>query len=267
MSYRAKIRKLPRSAVHFANNFTPTIEKHDILRKFVTAHVRFYTMLSFSIIFSRRNKMFTGLIEETGTILSTQRRGTSKRLVIAANLVMDDLNIDDSIAINGACQTVIARSDTSFSVDSIDETLRKTTLGNLSRNSRVNLERAVRADSRLGGHIVQGHVDCTGKIREIHDIQGSRQVWVEFPPEFGKYVVPVGSVCLDGVSLTVARVERNAVMVALIPHTLAVTTLGEWKTGDPLNIEFDIIGKYVEKMTAGYGKIPSVFDTFSTHPE
>lgn len=180
---------------------------------------------------------------------------------------MNDLKIDDSISINGACQTVISRTATTFSVDSIDETLRKTTLGQLTRNSRVNLERAVRADSRLGGHMVQGHVDCTGRIRTINDIQGSRQVWVEFPPEYSKYVVPIGSICLDGISLTVARTEKNAVMVALIPHTLAVTTLADRKTGDTLNIEFDIIGKYVERMTAGYHKTPSVFDQLATQSE
>lgn len=211
--------------------------------------------------------MFTGLIEEIGIIHSAESRGTSKRLVVKASTVMSDLKIDDSVAINGACQTVIARTETTFSVDSIDETLRKTTLGQLTRNSRVNLERAVRADSRLGGHIVQGHVDCTGKIRTINDIQGSRQLWVEFPAEYSKYVVPVGSICLDGVSLTVARTERNTVMVALIPHTLAVTTLSDRKTGDTINIEFDIIGKYVEKMTAGYHKTPSVFDQFATQPD
>ncbi len=211
--------------------------------------------------------MFTGLIEEIGTIHLAESRGTSKRLVVNAKSVMSDLKIDDSISINGACQTVIARTETKFSVDSIDETLRKTTLGRLVRNSRVNLERAVRADSRLGGHIVQGHVDCTGKIRDITEIQGSRRMWVEFPAEFSNYVVPVGSICLDGVSLTVARAERNCIMVALIPHTLSVTTLSERKTGDLLNIEFDVIGKYVEKMTAGYQKTPSVFDAMASQPE
>ena len=211
--------------------------------------------------------MFTGLIEEIGTIHSAENKGTSKRLVVTAKTVMNDLKIDDSISINGACQTVISRTATTFSVDSIDETLRKTTLGQLTRNSRVNLERAVRADSRLGGHMVQGHVDCTGRIRTINDIQGSRQVWVEFPPEYSKYVVPIGSICLDGISLTVARTEKNAVMVALIPHTLAVTTLADRKTGDTLNIEFDIIGKYVERMTAGYHKTPSVFDQLATQSE
>ena len=211
--------------------------------------------------------MFTGLVEETGIVASVEPRGSSKRLVIRADKVLSDLGIDDSIAVSGACQTVVARSADSFSVDSIDETLRKTTLGGYTRGTTVNLERAVRADSRLGGHIVQGHVDCTGTISSIAEIQGSRQLWLEIPGAFSRYVVPVGSICLDGVSLTVARVEGHRVMVALIPHTLAVTTLGQRKSGDKLNVEFDIIGKYVEAMLKGYRGTATVFDSLKTQPE
>lgn len=219
-------------------------------------------------LYIEAGEMFTGLIEEIGVVASVERRGTSKRLTVKANIVMSDMKTDDSIAVNGTCQTVVSCDANIFSVDSIDETLRKTTLGTLSVGSRVNLERAIRAGGRFGGHIVQGHVDCVGIIRTINDIQGSRQMWIEFPREFSRYVVPVGSVCLDGISLTVARVESARIMVALIPHTLSVTALGERKVGDNLNIEFDIIGKYVENMTAGYRTdTPSVFESMKIQPE
>lgn len=212
--------------------------------------------------------MFTGLIEEIGTIVSVERRGSSKRLAVKADIIMSDLKTDDSVTINGTCQTVTSCEASVFSVDSIDETLRKTTLGVLSVGSRVNLERAMRAGGRFGGHIVQGHVDCVGIIRTINDIQGSRQMWVEFPKEFSRNVVPVGSICLDGISLTIARVENARIMVALIPHTLSVTTLGDRKVGDSLNIEFDIIGKYIEKMIQGFrSDMSSVFDALKTQPE
>ncbi len=214
--------------------------------------------------------MFTGLIEEIGSIASSEHRGTSRRIIVNAKIIMSDVKADDSISINGACQTVVTHTDTTFSVDAIDETLRKTTLGSLISGQKVNLERAVRAGSRLGGHIVQGHVDCVGTIRSIAELQGSRQLWVEFPPQFSQYVVPVGSICLDGVSLTVARADQNRVMVALIPHTLAVTTIGLKRVGDKLNIEFDIIGKYIEKMTSSYrasSKSSSPYDDFHTQPE
>ena len=214
--------------------------------------------------------MFTGLIEEIGIIKSVAVIGNNRRLKVQASKIVSDVNIDDSVSINGACQTVIKHDANSFEVVAVQETLLKTTLGNFKVGSVVNLERAMRLGDRLGGHLVQGHVDCVGRIIKIEPASGSWQVWVEFPSGYSQYVIPVGSVCIDGISLTVARVEKNRLMVAIIPHTFEFTTLQKTRTGDFVNIEFDILGKYIEKMFLTHQKNnteKSVLDSWVSQPD
>lgn len=194
--------------------------------------------------------MFTGLVEETGVVRTVRPQGGGRRLTIEARRVMDDLKIDDSVAVNGCCQTVVARTATTFDVEAIEETLAKTTLGAFVAGTRVNLERAMQLGGRLGGHLVQGHVDCRGTVGSIEELDTSHNVWVEFPEEFARYVIPVGSICIDGISLTVARKDGNRLMVSIIPHTWKETTVGELRPGAMVNLEFDLVGKYIESIMA-----------------
>lgn len=193
--------------------------------------------------------MFTGLIEETGSIVFATDTEGGKRLTIRADRVIEDLAIDHSIAVNGVCLTVVERTHEAFSVDVVAETLRKTTTGLLNTGSRVNLERAVRLSDRLGGHIVQGHVDTTGSVEEISIDGAGWEMWVAFPKQYRKWLIPVGSICIDGVSLTVAELEDTRFKVAIIPHTLSVTTLSSLTPGSTVNLEFDLLAKYIENIT------------------
>jgi riboflavin synthase len=193
--------------------------------------------------------MFTGIIEEIGKIKSIKPVSGSYRITVDAKIVTNDLKIDDSVSLNGACQTVIHKTESEFTVEAVEETLRKSTLGKFKPGNKINLERAMKLGERLGGHLVQGHVDCKGRVQTIQSEGTGKLLWIEFPIEFAKYIVPVGSICIDGVSLTVAKKERNRFMVSIIPHTWKMTTLGELKTGSEVNLEFDIIGKYVESLT------------------
>ncbi|MBK9247163.1 MAG: riboflavin synthase [Ignavibacteria bacterium] len=211
--------------------------------------------------------MFTGLIEEIGIIQSIHSEGSNRRITVKGELVMDDIKIDDSISVNGVCQTVIGRTVNTFDVISIEETLQKTTFHTLKSGSKVNLERAMKFGGRMGGHIVQGHIDCVGNVVSIEMLNGSWNLWIEFPSHFSKYVVPVGSICIDGVSLTVARSESNRLMVAVIPHTYKVTILGNIKVGSIVNLEFDILGKYIEKLLKGSSTYTSVLQSWVTQPE
>jgi riboflavin synthase len=161
---------------------------------------------------------------------------------------MDDLAIDHSVAVQGVCLTVVDHDDSSFAVDVIPETLTKTTIGALGEGSHVNLERAVRMADRLGGHLVQGHVDATGVVQEIVTDDGRWEIWISFPTTFHKWLIPVGSICVNGVSLTVADLNESAFKVAIIPHTLEVTTLRELSVGDQVNLEFDLLAKYIEQL-------------------
>ncbi len=192
--------------------------------------------------------MFTGLIEEVGTIENITQLGGGKKIKIKANKVIEDVKIDDSIAVDGCCQTVIQFDKNNFEVVAIEETLRKTTLGSFKIGQKVNLERALRVGDRLGGHYVQGHVDCVGSIKKVLKEKTDWLVSIQFPVEFKKYVVNVGSICLNGISLTVAKVENNVLTVAIIPHTFENTNLKNWKVGSKINLEFDILGKYVESI-------------------
>ncbi len=197
--------------------------------------------------------MFTGLIEEIGHIVMVESMGTARRFTIRAEKILADAKIDDSICVSGVCLTVVAVADNTFQVQAVDETLRKTTLGKLHASSRVNLERALRPVDRLGGHFVQGHVDGTAQVGDLVPQAAGKLMIVEFSgaaSELLRYIIPHGSIALDGVSLTVARLEDSRITIALIPHTLAQTTLGARQPGDWLNVETDLLGKYVERLLA-----------------
>ena len=192
--------------------------------------------------------MFTGIIEELGTIRSIRRGAASAVLSIGAEAVLSDLRIGDSVAVNGVCLTATGVDGSGFTADVMHETLQRSSLGALGPGSRVNLERAMAADGRFGGHIVSGHIDGTGTIAERR--RDDNAVWytVSAPPALLRYIVEKGSVAIDGISLTVASVEADRFSVSVIPHTAAVTLLGAKGPGDVVNLETDIIGKYVERL-------------------
>ena len=196
--------------------------------------------------------MFTGLIERVGTIGNIETVGDSRRLTveIGDDDYLQDAQIGESIAVNGVCLTVIESSKSQFSVEAIEETMRRTNLGRLQIGSRVNLERALLANARLGGHIVQGHVDGVGCV-VVSRSEGAGW-WTTFEPPFAlmKFIVEKGSICIDGISLTVANASYNKFSVALIPHTREVTTAQSWNEGVLVNLEVDIIAKYVERLTS-----------------
>ena len=192
--------------------------------------------------------MFTGIVEELGTIRSIRRGAASAVLSIGAEAVLSDLRIGDSVAVNGVCLTATGVDGSGFTADVMHETLRRSSLGALGPGSRVNLERAIAADGRFGGHIVSGHIDGTGTITARR--QDDNAVWytVSASPALLRYIVEKGSVAIDGISLTVASVEADRFSVSVIPHTAAVTLLGAKGPGDVVNLETDIIGKYVERL-------------------
>lgn len=191
--------------------------------------------------------MFTGIVEEIGIVKSLEFKANGAKIVISCQKVVEDVKIGDSIAIDGVCQTVIAFNSSEFSAEISDETLKVTTLGNLKSGNTVNLERALTLSSRLGGHIVSGHVDCMGKFINIEKLSDFYNLQFEIPEEQEKYVVYKGSITINGVSLTVANIVDNIVSVAIIPHTYNNTSLKDLKLGQDVNIETDILGKYVEK--------------------
>ena len=192
--------------------------------------------------------MFTGIVEELGTIRSIRRGAASAMLSIGAKAVLSDLKIGDSVAVNGVCLTATAVDGSGFAADVMHETLNRSSLGALVPGSRVNLERAMAASGRFGGHIVSGHIDDIGTIAERR--RDDNAVWytVKTSPNLLRYIVEKGSITIDGISLTVAAVEADRFSVSLIPHTAAVTILGSKGPGDIVNLETDIIGKYVEKL-------------------
>ena len=196
--------------------------------------------------------MFTGLVEEIGTVAALDVRPDGARLRVSATRVVDGLALGDSVAVDGACLTVVAIHDEGFEIDAVTETLTRTALGDRSVGDPVNLERALRAGDRLGGHLVQGHVDGTGRISSVTDVGTGSRIGVTAPPEILRYVVEKGSITLDGVSLTVAGRDREGFAVALIPHTLGETTLGRMVPGRRVNLEVDLVAKYVEALVAPY---------------
>lgn len=191
--------------------------------------------------------MFTGIVEEIGKVKAFERCSSGAVISVECQVVLDDTKIGDSIAINGVCQTVVEISGKTFMANVSDETLRVTTFQDLKSGDYVNLERALCLNSRLGGHIVSGHVDCTGKFLYSEKLNEFYDLMFELPCEFEKYIVQKGSVTINGISLTVANVEGNVFKVAVIPHTFSNTNLKTLKAGDCVNIETDILGKYVEK--------------------
>ena len=196
--------------------------------------------------------MFTGIVEEVGVIKSIRRGSGSAVLEIAAKTVLEDIHLGDSIAVNGVCLTATSFTGGSFTADVMHETLDRSSLASLRPGSRVNLERAMAADGRFGGHIVAGHVDGVGTVVETR--RDDNAVWytISAGPEVLRYVVEKGSVTVDGISLTVAKVGPDRFAISAIPHTVAVTVLKDRNPGDKVNLETDIIGKYVEKLlTAG----------------
>jgi riboflavin synthase len=195
--------------------------------------------------------MFTGLIEEKGSLLNKIKTGDGFRLIISADNVFDDLEIGSSISVNGVCLTVVELKEKSFSVDTIEETLKKTNLGLLSINDKVNLERPLKAEARLGGHFVLGHVDTTGVVVSVQELSNSHFMTISFPEIFRKYLIYVGSVAIDGVSMTVAEVTKTAFSIGIIPHTWSETIFSGKKPGDTVNLEFDVLGKYVENIMDG----------------
>ncbi len=193
--------------------------------------------------------MFTGIVKDVGAVESSRKRGGCVRLSVrfTNREEFQGLARDESVAINGACQTVVALGERTFEVDTIQETLEKTTLGSLRPGEPVNLERAVRPMDRLGGHFVQGHVDCVGMVEAVHDYGESREIWISFPERFDALVVPVGSIAVDGVSLTVAKTGQHSLAVAIIPYTFGNTTISTLAAGQRVNLEFDILGKYIAR--------------------
>ncbi len=192
--------------------------------------------------------MFTGLVEEMGTVRERTPSAAGARMVIACDVVRDGLAIGDSVSVNGACLTVVHMDEDAFAVDCVEETLRRTSVGDRQAGDRVNLERAMRVGDRLGGHIVQGHVDGTGTIRSITPEGDGVLMSISAPDEVLRYVVEKGSITVDGVSLTVASREPDGFTIALIPHTMQATTLGPDAVGRRVNLEADVVAKYVEAL-------------------
>jgi len=200
--------------------------------------------------------VFTGIVEAVGEVRRFEDRGDGARIQVFAPAVTDGVRIGDSVAVNGACLTVTARRDDVLDFDVVRETLDRTNLGSLGVGSRVNLERALRADGRLDGHLVQGHVDETGVVDRIERDGDDVRLFVDCDAGFARLLVEKGSVCIDGVSLTVVGVGARSFDVALIPHTLEVTTLGSLGPGGRVNLEADILGKYVVRYLERLGVSP-----------
>ena len=192
--------------------------------------------------------MFTGIVEELGQVVAVEVLPDACRLTVRGPLVTSDVDPGDSIAVNGVCLTVVDSRDGSFTADVMAETLKRSSLGALCEGSPVNLERAVRLSDRLGGHVVQGHVDGVGSIERVAPDEHWTVVRVSLPGELARYVVEKGSITVDGVSLTVSAIGGDWFEVCLIPTTLAATTLGAKGVGDPVNLEVDVMAKYVEKL-------------------
>lgn len=192
--------------------------------------------------------MFTGLVEELGRVIALDPIGDGIRLRIDAVAVLDDIEMGASIAVNGVCLTVVDFDDSGFAVDAVPETMERSSLGTLEPGSSVNLERSVRASDRLGGHIVQGHVDATTTILKIESYDdGSWRYHFVLDEGLAPYVVEKGSITIDGISLTVASLEAGSFSIAVIPHTAQVTTLGAKEVGAVVNVEVDVLAKYVER--------------------
>jgi riboflavin synthase len=194
--------------------------------------------------------MFSGIVEEVGRIIRIEQRGENRRITVAVAQAPKELKTGDSVSVSGVCLTALDIKPGSFSADLAPETWIRTSFSCIHEGARVNLELPMKADGRFGGHIVQGHVDGVGKVISLERIADSDNWWleIELPDEVEKYTVYKGSICIEGISLTVAGLDKNRCTVAIIPHTVEATNLNSLKTGDPVNLEADLIAKYVEKM-------------------
>jgi riboflavin synthase len=192
--------------------------------------------------------MFTGIVRELGRLASIASSGDGAQLVVAAPATAPSVAIGDSVAVNGVCLTVIAIDDSTLAFDAVPETMRRSALGSLATGDAVNLEPALRAGEPLGGHVMQGHVDGVGRVRSVEPEGDGKRIWIDAAAELLGYCVEKGSIAVDGVSLTVAALDDAGFAVALIPHTLAETTLGGASPGDPVNLEVDVLAKYVERL-------------------
>jgi len=204
--------------------------------------------------------MFTGIVEEKGTVGHISLAGISGSIAIKARKVLEGTRIGDSIAVNGVCLTVVSLRPDGFTADVMAETIRRTGLGSLKPGDQVNLERAMAADGRFGGHIVAGHIDGVGTIRSAVPEGNAIWITIDAPPQILRYIVEKGSIAIDGISLTVAYVDESVFKVSVIPHTAAETTLLSKKAGDIVNLENDIVGKYIEKLmrpVSAYGAEPA----------
>jgi riboflavin synthase len=197
--------------------------------------------------------MFTGIIEEVGRVTDIMDKGGTRRLTVSATKSAKQLKRGDSIAVSGVCLTAVEITPESFSADLAEETWNRTSFSRIKPGALVNLELPMRADGRFDGHIVQGHVDGTGTFISLDRIRQSDDYWlrIEIPPELARYVIFKGSLSIEGISLTIARIDGTQVTTAIIPHTLEMTNLKSFKAGDPMNLEVDLIAKYVERMLHG----------------
>jgi riboflavin synthase len=197
--------------------------------------------------------MFTGLIETTGDVVALEVNVAAAHLTLRAPAIAGEVRIGDSVAINGCCLTAVAQDGETLRFDLLAETLERTSLRGVRPGSVVNLERALAADARLGGHFVQGHVDCASEILALEPHGADHRLEIALPPEFARYVAFKGSIAIDGISLTVAEVGPASFVVWLIPHTVAATNLRTRRAGDRVNLEFDLLAKYVERLLAARG--------------
>ena len=195
--------------------------------------------------------MFSGIVEEIGVVVDIITFKKSKRITINCKKVLDGISIGDSISVNGVCLTATGMIDNQFDADIVDETLTKTNLGSLNKDSKVNLERALQYNQRVGGHLVQGHIDTTGKIININKTDEWTEVMIDINSDFKKYCIYKGSIAIDGVSLTIADINKNKIKIALIPHTLENTISSDYANGQSVNIETDMHGKYIENFSEG----------------
>jgi len=200
--------------------------------------------------------MFTGIVEELGEVQDTQLDNHSALLTVKAQKVLSDVRLGDSIAVNGVCLTVVRFSSRTFTADIMAETLAKSNLGSTARGSKVNLERALQLTTRLGGHLVSGHIDGTGEILRTYRHGIARITEISAPEEICRLIVPKGSIAIDGISLTVVEVTGSSFSVSLIPHTFTETTLGFKRPGDTVNLENDMIGKYIHHFLSGQNAHP-----------
>ena len=197
--------------------------------------------------------MFTGIVEEVGNVIHIIQGEGTRHLTVSSKNLAKELKQGDSIAVSGVCLTAVEITTGSVKFDLADETWKRTSFSRIKEGAQVNLELPMRADGRFGGHIVQGHVDGTGTFVALDPIPGADDYWlrIEIPPELARYVIHKGSLSIEGISLTVASIEGTAVTVAIIPHTVQMTNLKSLKRGDPVNLEVDVIAKYIEKMMQG----------------